>query len=231
MHPTRIYNRQFNQRNNRPRRVYAGSLICGKKPRNVSMDDFKEFVEDILYDEDVDQSDYDLGISKRSIFIDFFNQEDLERVQKNHKYESYKGSLIHFNYKFKTSHEKTVHVFGIPLDSTAQELDDFLSQNYKIHEVSCLETSYEIPDKLFAEIYFENEEEAEDCIMNFKEWKGCKIVAFHPGDDSSAYSEYVSEVSSIKSDEKESLSNTFFRYALPICGTIMKTIIFNMITN
>ena len=172
--------RKYRQSNKNKR--YSCSLICGKQSRNITKNDFEYFVRNVLRKENVSPYNYHLSYVKYSIFIDFVYQEDMVRVLCNHKYEQIGDTQICFNKKYKKSDEKTLYINGIPKGITRKELDNILTESYKlrVHEVTKIIPSYEYENLMFAHVHFDYAEDALVCYNTLKEIKGYAVDILLP---------------------------------------------------
>ena len=155
------------------------TLICGWKPNSMSLNEFKMYIKQVLHEENVAQSKYYIKVLKYYALVDFANEEDMNRVMMNRKYDVVDGFLCHFNKHYIADESKTLYINGIPKGTSAKELDDILSESYIIHEVTKLVPSDEDPNYLFATVKFDFEEEAKQCSQTLFEIKGHHVKVYN----------------------------------------------------
>ena len=161
-----------------PNRKYQFQIVCSSKPPFMEKKEFINFVKQILNEENVSTSNYRLYVKEYHIFISLANSDDMIRILKNKKYVDVNGFLIHFVKHYKQSTQKTLYIIGIPKDTSAQELDEILSESYKIHEVTKLIPSDEDPNYLFAKVKFDSIEDAKRCKETLFEIKGNHVNVY-----------------------------------------------------
>lgn len=193
---------------------YNYHLICGKRPFEISEEEFLCFIKNVLEFEKVDESKYNIKMLAKSAFIDFVNEDDMKRVKENWKYNHYEDKLIHFNTPCKPEMLNVVHILGIPLGTNAEVLDDFLSRKYKsFHEVSILVNSDENPNKMmFAEVSFKDIDDAKHCIRKLHSFQGFHVKAFPEEEDLTAYDDYFLSCSSSSSSSTSTSSSYEYEY-------------------
>ena len=156
------------------------TLVFGKIPNFIHNEDIESFIKEMFDNEDIEETDYSIRFNKGFAFIEFKYEEDRNKIMLNHKYEYYGQYFMQMNKKYQPSDDKTVDINGIPLITTPEQLDKILSEKYAVHGISVFKKSKEDPRFIFAQVCFDNEEDAKDCLENFKYVNGCLVSTFSP---------------------------------------------------